>query len=384
MKPVVFVGCGFSAKYPEGGGNFAVPLQWVTGLKRLGIHPVWLEVMPPPSEGEARKRQNIHTFRRRMHRYGLEDHYCLLSHRIPSDAQDLEDMVSAGGLSVKQLRELLAGPNTLLNLSYSIHPPFLLSFERRILCDLDPGEIHYWMPKIEMGQSSHQEFWTIGLNVNHSTCKLPRTPGVTWHTFPPLVNTELIHPTPRPQIDRFTTIGQWYWANGIEVDGEYPDLSKRALFEKYLPLPKAFPNVRFDLAMNISPEDPERVRLRKFGWRLRHPHRAASSPARYHDYIQSATGEFTSTKGVDVLWNTGWISDRAITFLAAGRPVITEDTSCSAYLPRESGFVFVADLESAKEGVEHVLGHWAHLSRQARACAVEVFDAPKVLGKILG
>src|SRR5947209_9825986 len=28
-------------------------------------------------------------------------------------------------------------PNTLLNLSYSIHPPFLLRFERRIFCDLD-------------------------------------------------------------------------------------------------------------------------------------------------------------------------------------------------------------------------------------------------------
>ena len=66
----------------------------------------------------------------------------------------------------------LAGPNTLLNLSYSIHPPLLLQFERRIFCDLDPSEIFYWMTKMEMGQSHHHEFWTIGLNVNGRDCRI--------------------------------------------------------------------------------------------------------------------------------------------------------------------------------------------------------------------
>ena len=69
------------------------------------------------------------------------------------------------GLTRRQLLDRLAGPNTLLNLSYSVHPPFLLEFERRIFCDLDPSEIFYWMTKMEMGQSHHHEFWTIGLNV---------------------------------------------------------------------------------------------------------------------------------------------------------------------------------------------------------------------------
>jgi hypothetical protein len=31
----IFLGCGFAAKYREGGGNFSVPLQWMLGLRRL-------------------------------------------------------------------------------------------------------------------------------------------------------------------------------------------------------------------------------------------------------------------------------------------------------------------------------------------------------------
>src|SRR6266498_1442797 len=79
------------------------------------------------------------------------------------------------GISKRELLDRLAGPNTLLNLSYSIHPPLLLKFERRIFCDLDPSEIIYWMTQMEMGQSSHHEFWTIGLNVNDPDCKLLKT-----------------------------------------------------------------------------------------------------------------------------------------------------------------------------------------------------------------
>ena len=42
----VFLGCGFAAKYREGGGVFSVPLQWMLGLKRLELDAIWLEVLP--------------------------------------------------------------------------------------------------------------------------------------------------------------------------------------------------------------------------------------------------------------------------------------------------------------------------------------------------
>ena len=78
------------------------------------------------------------------------------------------------GISKRELLDRLAGPNVLLNLAYSIHPPLLLKFERRIFCDLDPSEIFYWMTKMEVGQSYHHEFWTIGLNVHGHDCQLPK------------------------------------------------------------------------------------------------------------------------------------------------------------------------------------------------------------------
>lgn len=63
--PPVFVGCGFAAKYPEGGGNFSVPLQYLTGLKRMGRRGVWLEVLQESGDPEKDARC-VRSFRRRM------------------------------------------------------------------------------------------------------------------------------------------------------------------------------------------------------------------------------------------------------------------------------------------------------------------------------
>ncbi|HEX4629804.1 MAG TPA: hypothetical protein VH188_02470 [Chthoniobacterales bacterium] len=376
----VFVGCGFAAKYPEGGGNYSVPLQWTLGLRRLGLDAVWLELLPATAD-QREDESRIRIFQRRLREHGLKDGYCLLYQNPADDLHDLGRMRCVG-LSRQELLDRLVGPNTLLNLSYSIHPPLLLQFEKRIFCDLDPSEISYWMTKMEMGQSHHHEFWTIGLNVGAADCRLPPSP-LKWRTFFPLVDTELIRSKPAPTVPKFTTIGQWYWGGGVEVDGEFPDLSKKFAFEQYLDLPRRIPSVQFELAMNLNPDDPEIRRLRSRGWRIVSPHRVSRTPAAYRDYIARATAEFTAIKGVDVAWRTGWLSDRAAVFLAMGRPVVTEDTGAAKYLPRESGFRFVHDLENAAVAANDVAANWSRLSSQARACAVEIFDSAKNLRKIL-
>ena len=376
----VFLGCGFAAKYPEGGGNYSVPLQWMLGLRRLGLDAIWLELLP--GTGNARQDESrIRIFERRLREHGLKDSYCLLYQTPPGDVHELAQMRCVG-ISRQQLLDRLAGPNALLNLSYSLHPPLLSQFERRIFCDLDPSEIFYWMTKIEIGQSHHDEFWTIGLNVGQTNCRLPPSP-LKWRTFYPLVDTELIRTEAAPPQPKFTTIGQWYWGGGVEVDGGFPDLSKKFAFEQYLDLPRRVPRARFELAMNLNPDDPEIARLRERGWSVVSPHKVARTPAAYRRYLATATSEFTAIKGVDVAWQTGWLSDRAAAFLAMGRPVITEDTGAGDYLPRENGFRFVHDLESAAAAAREVLADWPRLSRQARACAVEVFDSAKNVGKIL-
>jgi hypothetical protein len=407
----VFLGCGFAAKYPEGGGNYSVPLQWMLGLRRLGLDAIWLELLPATSDSREDE-SRIRIFQRRLHEHGLKDSYCLLHQTPASDAHDFGAMRCVG-LSRQELLDRLAGPNTVLNLSYSLHPPFLFQFERRIFCDLDPSEIFYWMTKMEMGQSHHHEFWTIGLNAGAADCRLPEAVAASsaaaslcearesapdgllnlapptgrrlhWKTFHPLVDTELLRPQPPPHPPmKFTTIGQWYWGGGVEVEGQFPDLSKKFAFEPYLDLPRRVPSATFELAMNLNRNDPEIARLRERGWRVVSPHRVAQTPASYRRYLATAAAEFTAIKGVDVAWRTGWLSDRAAAFLALGRPVITEDTGAGKYLPAESGFCFVHDLASAETAVNEVTADWPRFARNARDCAVEVFDSAKNLRKIL-
>jgi hypothetical protein len=376
----VFLGCGFAAKYREGGGVFSVPLQWMLGLRRLKLDAIWLELLPATDDHRA-DRARIDTFQRQLRACGFAGRYCLLYQKPASDIHDLIEMHCIG-MSKRALFHRLAGPNALLNLSYSIHPPFLLQFERRIFCDLDPSEIFYWMTRMEMGQSYHDDFWTIGLNVRGRDCLLPKS-SLRWKTFYPMADTRLLQPQLRPKTPKFTTIGQWYWGGAVEVAGGFPDLSKRVMFEPYLGLPARVPDAQFELAMNIRPDDPERARLQQLGWNVADPHRVARTPHVYRRYTASALGEFTAIKGVDVAWQTGWVSDRAAAFLALGRPVITEGTGAARYLPRDSGFRFIRNIDEAETAVKEVLRDWPRISKQARACAVEVFDSAKNLRKIL-
>jgi hypothetical protein len=376
----IFLGCGFAAKYREGGGNFSVPLQWMLGLRRLELDAIWLELLPSTDDVVA-DQLKIRNFQRQLRAYGLAGRYCLLYQKPTTDTHDL-DSLQCIGISKRELLERLGGPNVLLNLANSIHPSLLLKFERRIFCDLDPSEIFYWMTKMEVGQSYHHEFWTIGLNVHGEDCGLPKS-ALAWKTFYPLVDTKLYQPRPRPRLPKFTTVGQWYWGGAVEVAGEFPDLSKRFAFEPYLNLPASVPEARFELAMNIAADDPERERLCRLGWEIADPHRVARNARAYRRYLVSALAEFTAIKGVDVAWRTGWVSDRAAAFLALGRPVITEDTCAQRYLPAENGFRFIRSDAEAEVAVREALHDWSQLSKQARQCAVEVFDSVKNLRRIL-
>ncbi len=374
------------------------------GLRRLKLDAIWLELLPTTKNRRVDE-ACIASFQRRLREHGLGGRYCLLQQKPASATHELDNM-QCHGLTKRELLSRLGGPNTLLNLSYSLHPPFLLQFERRIFCDLDPSEIFYWMTKMELGQSHHHEFWTIGLNVNGRDCQLPvpvaaslrearahevatpRPPPtgrrLQWRTFYPLVDTQLYRSSPPPTGPKFTTIGQWYWSGAVEVNGEFPDLSKKFAFERYLDLPHRVPSAQFELAMNINADDPERARLARRGWRVVDPHKVARTPRMYRRYIANATAEFTAVKGVDVSWRTGWLSDRAAAFLACGRPVVTEDTGAAKYLPGESGFFFVRDVDEAEVAASDVLGNWRRFSKTARACAVEIFDAAANLQRILG
>lgn len=378
MNEFTIVGSNFAAKYPEGGGNFSVPLQYVLGLRRMRRRFLWLEIMMTTGD-DRRDARNARIFRDRLADFDLAGDFCLIVIR-----KDEDPLVTGRffGRSKREFLDLLAGPTTLLNLSYSVHPPLIGRFTHTKLCSLDPTEVCFWMLHLEMGQSHHDEFWTIGLNTDGPGSRVPKT-GLTWHTYFPLVDTTLLKPQPRPAHDRFTTIGQWYWDGQVQLDGEWRDFSKRAAFEKFFTLPSLHPSATFELAMNLKPGDPERDRMLEAGWNHVDPHVIARTPRRYYDYLAGSTAEFTGVK-LESYMSSGWLSDRSAAFLAMGRPVITEQTGAEHYLPAGSGFFFVRSLKEASDAVHDVLGNWKKHSRTARACAVECFDAVANLRKILG
>ena len=118
----IFLGCGFAAKYREGGGNFSVPLQWMLGLQRLKLDAIWLELLPATEDSQA-DQAKIDNFQRQLRAHGLAGRYCLLYQKPPASTHELDTMCCFG-MSKQALLDRLTGPNTLLNLSYSIHPHF--------------------------------------------------------------------------------------------------------------------------------------------------------------------------------------------------------------------------------------------------------------------
>ena len=178
----------------------------------MGCRGIWLEVLQESGD-PGKDAHCVRTFQRRMAHYGLE--YSLLLRPVQKEkggeAHHPERM-KAFGMSVATLTEL-APDSTLLNLSYSLKPPLVNLFGRRLLCSLDPTEVLFWMDQMEMGQSCHDEFWSVGLCMDAIDPRLPK-PVVPWKGYFPLVDTEVLKPIPRPKIPpkpRFTTIGQWYW-----------------------------------------------------------------------------------------------------------------------------------------------------------------------------
>src|SRR5437763_6393657 len=95
IRVTVFLGCGFAAKYLEGGGNFSVPLQWMLGLKRLKLDAIWLEVLPA-TKNHREDRAKIINFQRQLRQHGLAGRYCLLYQKSASDAHELENVDCIG------------------------------------------------------------------------------------------------------------------------------------------------------------------------------------------------------------------------------------------------------------------------------------------------
>jgi len=109
----------------------------------------------------------------------------------------------------------------------------------------------------------------------------------------------------------------------------------------------------------------------------------APSAALYKKFVAAAAGEFTVAKEQYVGVPSGWFSDRSACFLATGRPVVTQETGFSDWLPVGEGLFGYLSVDEAASALCEVHRDYARHAQAARRIAEEYFDARKVLAQLL-
>src|SRR5213075_944255 len=126
----------------------------------------------------------------------------------------------------------------------------------------------------------------------------------------------------------------------------------------------------FELATNIE-DRRTRWKFERNDWRLISPLQLSVDYWLYRDYIRRSKGEFTVAKDQYVRLNTGWFSDRSACYLAAGRPVVTQETGFTKLYGDRGGLFGFRTLSKVSEAVREINGNYRHHSRLARAIVKE-------------
>ncbi|MGA0175405.1 MAG: glycosyltransferase [Chthoniobacterales bacterium] len=127
----------------------------------------------------------------------------------------------------------------------------------------------------------------------------------------------------------------------------------------------------------------EQLRFEENGWRLSDPHQLSIDWDRYRDYIRASKGEFTVAKDQYTRLHTGWFSDRSACYLAAGRPVITQETGFTAFYGGKEGLLAFRSMDDIVAAVAEIRADYARHARAAQEIAREFFEAEKVLASLL-
>lgn len=368
---------GSLAQYPQGGGHWSVFLQYLFGLQALGHDIFWLERLVR-SGNPALDRKLIRLFLKRFYHYGFGSRCALLL--VDTESGDISlESAEVYGASKCHVSEAIRRADLMWNLCCTFRPPFLNLFKHRALIDLDPGMLQ--IPALDCGYSlsDHETLLTIGSKIGDPDCPVP-TAGRLWHRFMPFVYLPLWRALPDPGKEApFSSITQWTW-DEYWLEERLLSFSKRHAYLQYLEMPQKTGRV-FELAANIHPRDTtgDRELMLKMDWRLANPNWVARSPAAYQNYIRQSRAEFCCPKPFYKQFNTGWVSDRSVAYLASGRPVLAEDTGFSDHLPTGRGLLCFNNSAQAAAGVAEIDRNYPVHMRAARELAEEYFNSEKWL-----
>jgi GT2 family glycosyltransferase len=381
MKRSIVV-LGLMTKMPVAGVVWQT-LHYMLGFERLGFRAYYVEAhartpsMLMTSESDDSSAHAAAFLAGVMRRFGFGDRWAF---------QALHAEGRCFGLRTSELARLYAEAELLINLHGGTLPrDELTATDRLVYVETDPGQ-----PQVELAQgveatvdflARHCAHFTFAENYGAEDCGLPVSDRFDLRPTRQPVACDLWALTDAPSRP-FTTIGNWrqQWRD-IWIDGETYGWSKDAEFAKVLELPDRVGR-RFELAL-ASFADEDRRLLEAHGWAVIPALGFSTDLERYRDYIRSSYGEFTVAKDQNVRLRTGWFSDRSATYLAAGRPVITQNTGFDATLPTGHGLFAFSSVDEIADAVERIDGDPVAQGHAARELAREFFSAAVVLGEML-
>jgi len=393
---------GLIAQHPTLGGVAWDYLQYALGLHQLG-HDVFyfedsgewpynLDGGPTGNDWVARDpAPNVQHLAKVMARFGLEGRW---AYRFPIDDRWF-------GLSDARRNEVLRTADLLINVSGTIMDlETYRCIPRRAYLDSDPV---FTQIKLALNQTdfvrrvnAHNVHFTFAETL--SSDHVPRT-GHDWRpTRSPIVLEEWSDSSAPPR-DVFTTVMSWTSYKPLCFDGRTYG-QKDIEFKSFLSLPQLTAPARFEIAMppihhvdwetektatNAATGQPESPaeRLARHGWHIVDPAQRCGSLDEYRDFLQTSLAEWSVAKNGYVQGQSGWFSCRSSCYLAAGRPVVVQDTGFSKVIPTGAGILAFDNLEEATAGVREVVANPAKHSRSARELAAEFFDARIVLPKLV-
>lgn len=364
-------------------------LQYLEGLRRLGHEVFYLEdtqtwPYDPVAESVCDDAvPAVEYVAALMARCGLERFWCY------------RDVASGRvyGCSEQQLRQTLAAADVLINLSgVTVLREEHMDIPVRVYLETDPVA-----PQLEIAKghqftiellATHTHHLTYGENFGAPDCDVPLGRFNYWPTRPPVVldwwehpngdNPAMSPPVARP----FTTIANWRQrGKDIVWRGQLLTWSKDVQFMPYLALAH---RVRVPIELALAGANADTVSLlRAAGWRVRSAGPLSKDLDAYRNFVGCSAGEFSVVKEQYAALRSGWFSDRSACYLAAGRPVIVQDTGFGCALPTGEGLLPFSSFEGAVAAFESVVADYERNCNAARAIAREYLRAETVLGALL-
>lgn len=375
---------GMIATYPVGGVAWDYG-QYALALEDLGYEVWYLEDTGGPTYDPTRGE------------YGSDCSYAIdfleqalgsLSPRLSKRWAFRDEAGLLFGLDELALCEVVDGADLLLNVSGgTLLRDAYMRCPCKVLIDSDPGWNHFVnYPKWDAnpgwqgthGYRAHDWHFTYAERIGAGDCGLP-TLGIQWHgTRPPV---SLDRWAARESSGAWTTVMTWnnFQQPVVHEGREYG--TKEREFAKIEAIPRSFPDARFEIAVGGS--SPPVDHWEELGWRVIPAYSVSESVEDYLQYIKGSRAELSVAKNLYVAPRSGWFSCRSVCYLAAGLPVVVQDTGFSEFLPTDQGLLCFEDADQAAAAVESVESDYNRHQQSAREVAAEYFDGRRVLGEIL-